>query len=57
MLSEAAAPECQPQSDITLGALMECNVSIKFLLAIRQNYSPAASAFCLIEIWFWKGKF
>ena len=32
------------------GALMECNVSINFLLAIRQNYARTALAFCLIEI-------
>ena len=36
---------------------MECNVSINFLLAIRQNYSPGTLAFCLIEIWGLSGKF
>ena len=38
-------------------ALMECNVSINFLLAIRQNYSPGTLAFCLIEISRRSGKF
>ena len=49
-LGAPAAPECQTHSDITQLLLMECNVSINFLLAIRQNYSLAALAFCLIEI-------